>query len=82
MITEKEKEKLDKVVDILLEDDGTSVFDTLAMLNAIYGGIIKSVLKNNTTYEKLEMAKDIIINGFIERVKKDILDYNPKLDKK
>lgn len=81
MITEKEKEKLDKVVDILLEDDGTSVFDTLAMLNAIYGGIIKSILKNNTPYDQTEMAKDIIINGFIERVKKDILDYNPKLDK-
>lgn len=81
MITEKEKEKLDKVVDILLEDDGTSMFDTLAMLNAIYGGIIKSILKNNTPYDKLEMAKGILINEFIERVKKDILDYNPKLDK-
>lgn len=82
MMTEKEKEKLDKVVDILLEDDGTSVFDTLAMLNAVYGGIIKSILKNNTPYDQTERAKDIIINGFIERMKKDILDYNPKLDKK
>lgn len=31
MITEKEKEKLGKIVDVLFEDDDASVFDTLAV---------------------------------------------------